>query len=165
MTYFASLIGIYLYSLIPASDFNFWFKSSDEKILPTQIDFEFTVTHELTHGLGFDPSFSQYSSVFPRSSASENYLAPMPNLSGNVGPKVLGWYPINIFDRFTVDKKTDTPLSVSSDIIQSFSTFYLILTSRNQGTNTVKHVCRAIPSIFETPRRSQKLIQPRDRRL
>ncbi|KAJ3368546.1 hypothetical protein HDU91_000492 [Kappamyces sp. JEL0680] len=84
------------------SDFAFWFKSSGLPIGANQTDFEFVVSHELTHGLGMETSWVQYGSFFKGITANTNYLAPLPFAEGgtqaNAIVSVLS--PLTVFDQY-----------------------------------------------------------------
>jgi hypothetical protein len=89
------------------SDFPFYFSASNQTIQPNQTDFEFVVTHELTHGLGFGTSLIQWSSAMnSRDFLPSDFLAPLFNTVGSGTAKntrVLSWQPLSVYDSFLVD--------------------------------------------------------------
>jgi hypothetical protein len=116
------------------ADFNFWFANeSSAAITPDQTDFEFVyvfsrtypshrVSHEFTHGLGFDTAWSQWGSLFPSAATEKSYLAPLPFISGQTvsTASVPNWQPLTIFDRFTQDASS-TPIIDRAKEIFSYS--------------------------------------------
>ena len=82
------------------SDFNFYFKASGQPIGANQTDFEFVVSHELTHGLGFDSAWVQYSSYYSSFSPPSDILAPLPFAQGDTyaSATISSMSPLNIFD-------------------------------------------------------------------
>lgn len=82
------------------SDFNFYFKASGQPIGANQTDFEFVVAHELTHGLGFDSAWVQYSSYYSSFSPPSDILAPLPFAQGDTyaSATISSMSPLNIFD-------------------------------------------------------------------
>ncbi|KAI8811522.1 hypothetical protein BJ742DRAFT_796316 [Cladochytrium replicatum] len=96
------------------SDFNFHYNSSGTPIQPNQVDFEYVVLHELTHGLGINTGWVSYASIGALNSIKPkaDYLAPIPDFAGNsiATATVPGWLPLNIFDKFLVDSSTSTSI-------------------------------------------------------
>jgi hypothetical protein len=84
------------------SDFTFWFKSSGLPIEADQTDFEFVVSHELTHGLGMETAWVQYGSFFKGIATSSSYLAPLPFAKGSAKGNAIvsALSPLTVFDQF-----------------------------------------------------------------
>jgi hypothetical protein len=109
------------------SDFNFWFANeTTQAITPDQTDFEFVVSHEFTHGLGFDTAWSQWGSLFPSAASARSYLAPLPFISGSTvsTASVPNWQPLTIFDRFTTDSNSRPIIDRAKEIF-SYSMYML----------------------------------------
>ncbi|KAL3898114.1 MAG: hypothetical protein SGCHY_002957 [Lobulomycetales sp.] len=100
------------------ADFNFWFSNDGVPIESGQTDFEFVVSHEFTHGLGFDTAWTQWGSLFPSVASTRNYLAPLPFVSGSSisTATVPNWQPLTIFDRFTQDSARKRLIDWARDI-------------------------------------------------
>lgn len=106
------------------SDFNFYFKASGQPIKQNQTDFEFVVAHELTHGLGFDSAWVQYSSFYTAFSPPPDLLAPLPFAEGDTyaSSTVSSISPLNIFDSLL--QLPNSTASTSSSIATSFGTAF-----------------------------------------
>ncbi|KAJ3391601.1 hypothetical protein HDU92_008950 [Lobulomyces angularis] len=106
------------------ADFDFWFEGDALPMRPKQIDFEFVLCHELTHGLGFDTQWVQWSSVFKNVATSSNYLAPTLNAVGGVveSAKVASWLPMTVFDNFEYETSTLSSLMNRANSIYNFET-------------------------------------------
>ncbi|TPX69071.1 hypothetical protein SpCBS45565_g02763 [Spizellomyces sp. 'palustris'] len=87
------------------SDFDFWFKSSGQKIGPNQTDFEFVATHEFTHGMGWDTALVPFSIMYKDFSSTQNpYVAPQLYLHGPIAsPSVDAWTLLTPFDKLVQD--------------------------------------------------------------
>ncbi|KAI8800314.1 hypothetical protein BJ742DRAFT_651905, partial [Cladochytrium replicatum] len=97
------------------ADFSFHYNSSGTPIQPNQIDFEFVVLHELTHGLGINTGWVSYASISALSSLKPkaDYLAPIPDFAGSSfdTATVPQWLPLNIFDKFMVESSTSNSIA------------------------------------------------------
>jgi hypothetical protein len=84
------------------SDFPFYFTGSRTAIRPNDTDFEFVVAHELTHGLGVDSGWVQYSGFYNLLTTNAGYLAPLPFAQGNSDQSsiVSTFSPLTIYDSF-----------------------------------------------------------------
>jgi hypothetical protein len=84
------------------SDFPFYFTGSRSPIRPNDTDFEFVVAHELTHGLGVDSGWVQYSGFYNMLTNNAGYLAPLPFAQGNSDQSsvVSTFSPLTIYDSF-----------------------------------------------------------------
>jgi hypothetical protein len=84
------------------SDFNFWFQGSGVPIKQNDTDFEFVVLHELTHGLGFESAWVQYSGYYTMLTRNAGYLAPLPFAQGSSDQSAIvsTFSPLSIFDSF-----------------------------------------------------------------
>ncbi|KAI8809320.1 hypothetical protein BJ742DRAFT_804625 [Cladochytrium replicatum] len=106
------------------SDFNFHFNASGQPIQPGQVDFEFVVLHELTHGLGIDTAWTSYAAIPSLSSYSPkpDYLAPIPSLVGSsiATATVPKWNPLNIYDKFFTESASSQSLRSAAAKIFSF---------------------------------------------
>jgi hypothetical protein len=82
------------------SDFPFYFANSNRPIQPDEIDFEFVVGHELTHGLGFESGWVHYGYYYK--SKRQDYLAPLPYAFGSTSSaaKVSSFSPLTVFDAY-----------------------------------------------------------------
>ncbi|KAJ3385072.1 hypothetical protein HDU92_003255 [Lobulomyces angularis] len=103
------------------ADADFWFKG-DPPIKTSQIDFEYCITHELIHGLGFDTHWTQFSSSYPQTTSKEEYLAPdvLVGIDENQNDRVLNFLPLTIFDKFGYDSLTSISLLDYANSILNF---------------------------------------------
>ncbi|KAI8902543.1 hypothetical protein BC833DRAFT_561589 [Globomyces pollinis-pini] len=86
------------------SDFPFYFKDSGLPINRNDTDFEFVVTHEMTHGLAFDSELVHFANFYQslNLATSSKYLAPLPfsQGSGQASAIVTSTSPISAYDSF-----------------------------------------------------------------
>ncbi|KAJ3145182.1 hypothetical protein HDU89_007503 [Geranomyces variabilis] len=94
------------------ADFNadiktWWFKDSPTPITANQTDFDFVITHELTHGLGWDTSLLSFDQVFSDvASKTTPYVAPSMYFHGSTGKPVAdAWTFLTSFDALIKDNK------------------------------------------------------------
>ncbi|KAJ3175937.1 hypothetical protein HDU87_005601 [Geranomyces variabilis] len=92
------------------ADFNadiktWWFKDSPTPIVANQTDFDFVITHELTHGLGWDTSLLSFDQVFTDvASKTTPYVAPSMYFHGSTGKPVAdAWTFLTSFDALIKD--------------------------------------------------------------
>jgi hypothetical protein len=84
------------------ADVNYHF-SDDNAVESDQVDLEFVVIHELTHGLGFQSGWIQWSSIYPSLNIPSNLLAPgltfltRNNIISSTS-QVSAWQYLSIFD-------------------------------------------------------------------
>ncbi|KAJ3059184.1 hypothetical protein HK102_010110, partial [Quaeritorhiza haematococci] len=101
------------------ADFKFWFKNDSTPIRPDQTDFEFVVTHELTHGLGFDTAWAQWAQLWPTLANQRGYLAPLFHTQGSSPENaiVTAWQPLIVFDRYVLESTTSRTLTTQAQNI------------------------------------------------
>ncbi|TPX61862.1 hypothetical protein PhCBS80983_g00860 [Powellomyces hirtus] len=94
------------------ADFNsdirtWWFKDSPKPITANQTDFDYVITHELTHGLGWDTSLLSFDQVFTDiASKTTPYVAPSVYFHGSSGAPVAdAWTFLTSFDALIKDTK------------------------------------------------------------
>jgi hypothetical protein len=104
------------------ADFNFYFKSSGNPIGANQTDFEFTICHELTHGLGFESNWVQYSSYYYSFSPPSDILSPLPFAQGPTYASAIisAISPLTIFDSLLQVPSSSEPLSAFGSVIINF---------------------------------------------
>ncbi|KAJ3145275.1 hypothetical protein HDU86_001111 [Geranomyces michiganensis] len=92
------------------ADFNsdiktWWFKDSPTPITANQTDFDFVITHELTHGLGWDSSLLSFDKIFTDiASKITPYVAPSIYFHGSAGSPVAdAWSFLTAFDALIKD--------------------------------------------------------------
>jgi len=133
------------------ADADFWF-TGDGPMSSTQYHFEYVITHELIHGMGFATSWRNY--------FNSEYLTPMPKTiiqkgtnSNNNEIQIQGWMSPFIFDTFLIDSKTKTSLMIASQAITSitppsttnsmtFSSFQSLLESSSTALSAAKTIYR-----------------------
>ncbi|KAJ3100431.1 hypothetical protein HDU97_002218 [Phlyctochytrium planicorne] len=107
------------------SDFPFYFASAKKDMAATDIDLEFVIAHELTHGLGFDSGWIDFSSLAQGDptlsipSGTKRFLAPAFFIQGtsSSSANVIGWQPLKVFDSFITDASTNSPIPASAERI------------------------------------------------
>lgn len=108
------------------SDFDFWYPG-DAAIGEKQTSFEFVFAHELTHGLGFDTRWIQWSGIISEApfDVPSDFLAPFFTTTADPGVStenlvVKSWEPLQIYDAFTYQTSTNKNMIDYANQIYSF---------------------------------------------
>ena len=96
------------------TDIPYWYSQDDVDIRSKQVDFELIACHEILHGLGFDNSWVDWSSMFGSQGMDYNAFLPLVTLGKtSASPQViaLSWSKQRIYDRFLYDGESKRQLN------------------------------------------------------
>ncbi|KAJ3218631.1 hypothetical protein HDU67_004684 [Dinochytrium kinnereticum] len=143
------------------SDYPFHYASAGKPIGPSDIDLEFVIVHELTHGMGYDTAWTDYSILgkgdpsLALPPSTRQFLAPAFFTQGvsTSSANVVNWQPLTAFDSFVIDSATRAYLSASAEtIFKSYpsgsKSFPVLLKDFVQGVATNKAAVDAGANVY-----------------
>ncbi|KAI8846896.1 hypothetical protein BC829DRAFT_397731 [Chytridium lagenaria] len=94
------------------SDVSFYYASSGRPIGPNEIDLEFVIAHELTHGLDYS-TFGQSDPALALPANTKPFLAPGFFMQGpsSASANVINWQPLAAFDSVVADSTSKESLA------------------------------------------------------
>ena len=135
------------------SDYPFWFQGDQLPMTSNMIDFEFVISHEITHGLGFESSWTDWSQKFPGYASSPYLTQKLDTTRQGENIQTSGWKPVNIFDKFHfTTERSEQLLTIAIPILSYAGPSNLHEFIQNFETTSAINQANQLYQIVTTPK-------------